>query len=566
MMSYFANSYYQNWYSNYYYYILYGLIDFDPNAPLDEQYVDAEKKETYYDFFVEGAKTTVTNYLKYCEAAKADSTVNFADLEAEAETYAKESIKSIKDAAKTAGTDFTTYVRQYIGKDINESDLRKALVIEHIAADYAQIVYDRMLEATTSDREDKYFKDNLSSFISADYLEYTIVSEVVAEKVDENDYEGGKDSQEYKDAVAAAEEKAKKLNEANKIAHQEIINKLATATTVEEFKRIILAEEYNDAFTSAYDTAIKDFKDEEKPSEEAKQEFAASVKAAIIDAVIAGKTDLEIENPSEENKDEETEESAWEKATKTIPTTIITALTKVVTNATKSVAYTLESDLGKFLFGGVKAQYGIEYAEGETEGTSASANTTHKVDKEMTEDEQKLGQYSLSVYFVTEAAHRDETALRDVGHILFKIDTAKDTDPAVSYKTSEEAKAAAEKLLEEIKATAVDGVVSKETFEELAKDTHDSNVFYEDVNKGEMVAEFDEWLFAAEKVGDVGLVYGESSNYKGWHIIYYVGESGNIAWRLSARSAATEEDMEKWFEELPYTVTTDDGVFSQIFN
>ena len=553
MMSYFTNSYYMNWYSNYYYYILYGLVNFDPNTPLDEQYVDAEKTQTYYDFFVEGAKASVTNYLKYCEAAKADSTVNFAELEAEAKEYANDSIKSLKDAAKESETDFTTYVRQRWGKNVSESDLRKALVIEHIASDYAQTVYDRMHDATTSKREEKYFGDNLASFISADYLVYTLPSEVEPEEVDEKEFEGGKDSQEYKDAVAAAQEKAKKLNEAAKIAHQEVIDKLATAKTVEEFKKFLLEEKYNSEFKTAYDAAVKSFKDEEKPSEEEMQNFAASVKGAIIDAVIAGKTSLDSDSVQSQ---EDTELSAWEKAKNSIPTSIITALTKVITNATKSATYTLESDLGKFLFGGVKAQYGIE---GETEGTSAAVNTTYKFDKEMSEEEQKSGKYSLSVYFVTEAAHRDETALRNVGHVLFKVDTAKDTDPAVSYKTSDEAKAAAEKLLEQIKAETN---LTKEKFEEFGKSTHDDNVFYDDVNKGEMEKAFEDWLFAAKTEGEVGLV---ETSY-GWHVMYYGGESGNVAWRVTARDGATEEDMEKWFEELTYTVTINEAIFDQIFN
>ena len=74
MMSYYANSYYQNWYSQYYYYIMFGMIKFDPNAPLSEQ-LTTDGKTTYYDYFVNGTKNTVTTYLKYCEEAMVDPEV-----------------------------------------------------------------------------------------------------------------------------------------------------------------------------------------------------------------------------------------------------------------------------------------------------------------------------------------------------------------------------------------------------------------------------------------------------------------------------------------------------------
>ena len=79
-----------------------GYISFNPNTPLNEQYTDASKAQTYYDYFVAGTKSTVETYLKYCEAAKADSSVDFDKLESEAKDYAKTSIDQLKEAAKTS--------------------------------------------------------------------------------------------------------------------------------------------------------------------------------------------------------------------------------------------------------------------------------------------------------------------------------------------------------------------------------------------------------------------------------------------------------------------------------
>ena len=564
MMSYYANSYYQNWYSQYYYYIMFGMIKFDPNASFKDQ-LTTDGKTTYYDYFVNGTKSTVDTYLKYCEEAMVDPDVNYGKLEEEAKQYAKESIDSLREAAKQNSTDLKSYIRQYFGQYISVNDLKKALVIEHIASDYYEIVHDRKFDAVDSAREDKYFADHLSEFVSAEYLIYTLSSTVTAEKVDETKFEGGKNSQEYKDAVAAAEAKAKEANEKAKLADKEKLDKLATATTLEEFKTMFLEFNYDKAFKSTYDTAVKNFASTDKPSTEALEAYKSELKDKVIAAVVEGLDDL----PKEE-EDASTPETAadvtpvktkWEKAQETFPKSLIAALKKVITDNTKTISYTLESDLGKFFFAGVKDQYKIDYKEGEEKGTNAPLYDHFFDDTEYTADADKnIGKYSMSLYFVTEEAHRDDYILRDVGHILFKVDE-KGTNGA--YKTSAEAKKAAEELYEKIKAELVDGKISKEKFEEFAKVTQDSSVFYDDVPKGKMSDEFEDWLYSDERkeAGEIGLVETEH----GWHIMYYGGET-EAAWRNVAHDGATDEDMDEWFKALTHNVTINDKIFEKIFN
>ena len=561
MMSYYANSYYQNWYSQYYYYIMFGMIKFDPNAPLSEQ-LTTDGKTTYYDYFVNGTKGTVTTYLKYCEEAMVDPEVNYNELEKEAEDYAKESIESLRTAAKQNSMSLKSYIRQYFGQYISVNDLKKALVIEHIATDYYEIVHGRKFDAVDEAREDKYFGEHLNEFISAEYIVYTLSSTVTAEKVDETKYEGGKNSQEYKDAVAAAEAKAKEANEKAKIDAKEKLDKLATAKTLEEFKTMFLEFNYDSAFQSTYDTAVKNFASGDKPSTEELEAYKAELKDKVIAAVVEGKDDLDKEESTPETTADTTlTKTKWETAKETFAKSLITALKKVITDNTKSTAYTLSSDLGKFLFAGVKDQYGLEYADGEEKGTSAPLYDHFYDETEYTADADKnIGKYSMSLYFVTEAAHRDEYILRDVGHILFKVDSSDTT--GTYYKTELAAKTAADKLYEEIKAQLVDGKITKEKFEEFAKNTHDSNVFYEDVAKGDMVAEFEDWLYAAETEGEIGLV---KTSY-GWHIMYYGGETGEPAWRPTAHTGATNEEMDTWFEALTHEVTINDSIFEKIFN
>lgn len=56
---------------------------------------------------------------------------------------------------------------------------------------------------------------------------------------------------------------------------------------------------------------------------------------------------------------------------------------------------------------------------------------------------------------------------------------------------------------------------------------------YETIYKGQMVSEFDAFCFGDRKPGDAAIVYGESSQYAGYHIIYFVGEGPVFADYLS---------------------------------
>ena len=577
MMEYFANAYYSNWYKQNYYYILLGYISFNPSTPLDEQYTDSSKAQTYYDYFVQGTKTTVETYLKYCEAAKADSTIDFAKLESEAKANTEDMIAQLKEAA-TQYSDyyyemfktkisFSDYIEMNFGKNVTADTLEKAFVIENIATLYYQIVLERTSNSVTSAREDKYFEENLSSFVTAEYLVYTVSSPKTVEfpmaenyiggagsvayreaiegktaeqatEIDPSDYEGGAASAAYRRDLAIAENN-KKENEESLARDREIVERLASAKTEEEFRSILLA----------------------------------------INA-----------NPI---------------------------------NQTKTASYALTSKLGQALFGGVKAQYGIPYEYNEVVGTSAAKNDVwmwnmlevnienYELSIKITEDaiaelveeiatetdadakaaleaskktleeslektktnletaKEKLAnvettnEYSYSVYFVTEAAHRDEYKARDVGHILFKVDASKDTDPAVSYKTYEEARAAALYLFEQMREERVDGLITKAKFEEFGKDTHDSNIFYEDVKKGDMIEPFEDWLYSATTVGQTGLV---ETTY-GWHIVYYDGEHERDVWQVTAKEGAIAEDLYAWYESLPtYNIQFKDNVFKDIFN
>ena len=167
---------------------------------------------------------------------------------------------------------------------------------------------------------------------------------------------------------------------------------------------------------------------------------------------------------------------------------------------------------------------------------------------------------SESGYYVVAFAGRDDNHYRtaSVRHILIKA--AADENGAYT----EEAKAAAMARAEEILAEFEAGDRSEESFAALAEQysedagSNTNGGLYEDVAKGQMVKEFNDFCFGGHKPGDTGIVYGESAAYAGYHVMYYVGEgelySDTIALN-DLRSAAEEA----WMTELLSGYETKDG-------
>lgn len=146
--------------------------------------------------------------------------------------------------------------------------------------------------------------------------------------------------------------------------------------------------------------------------------------------------------------------------------------------------------------------------------------------------------YTVCVYFVTATPYLDETATKDVAHILVKFDS--------STPTAEEdaaAKAEAEAILAEFKS----GEQTKDAFITLGEEnTDDSSVLYENVKKDEMVKEFNDWIFdAARNVGDTDVV---KTDY-GYHVMYFVGD-GKPEWFANTLDTIVSEKNTKALEAL----------------
>ena len=74
-----------------------------------------------------------------------------------------------------------------------------------------------------------------------------------------------------------------------------------------------------------------------------------------------------------------------------------------------------------------------------------------------------------------------------------------------------------------------------------------------------MVEEFDAFCFEeGRKSGDTGIVYGETSSYAGYHVMYYVGE-GDMYSNIIAESNLLSADLNDWIAEVTEGYTASYG-------
>lgn len=178
-----------------------------------------------------------------------------------------------------------------------------------------------------------------------------------------------------------------------------------------------------------------------------------------------------------------------------------------------------------------------------TTSSGSSLNTTYS--EWLLDASRKTGDVEVfegsTGYFVIMYVSRDSNdyLLRSVRHILVKAVADDDGE------YTEEALATALESAEELYAEWQEGDADEDSFAALANESSEdggSNTvggLYEDIYKGQMVTEFNDFVFdSSRKYGDTGIVYGESSSsYAGYHIMFYVGE-GDMTY---AQTLADEE-------------------------
>ena len=148
----------------------------------------------------------------------------------------------------------------------------------------------------------------------------------------------------------------------------------------------------------------------------------------------------------------------------------------------------------------------------------------------------------------SDAAETDETETTAAG----ETETAETESAEAQEQAKEDAKAAAKIKAEQILDDWKNGDATEDSFAELANtysDDSGSNTnggLYEAVKKGQMVTNFNDWIFdASRKPGDTGIV---ESDY-GCHIIYFVGDNKE-EWYVNIKDTITSNKLNDYMSNL----------------
>ena len=172
------------------------------------------------------------------------------------------------------------------------------------------------------------------------------------------------------------------------------------------------------------------------------------------------------------------------------------------------------------------------------------------------------GKETINGYYAVYFTGRDdnEVLLQNVRHILAKFEGGT-TDDNGTTTYSDEEKAAAKETAEQILADWQAGEATEESFAALANEKSDdgdgtTGGLYENVYPGQMVVNFNDWLFDESRVvGDTGVVETEY----GYHVMYYVGASEQTYRNYMIENTLRSEDVEAWYNGIVEAQTLTEG-------
>ncbi len=170
--------------------------------------------------------------------------------------------------------------------------------------------------------------------------------------------------------------------------------------------------------------------------------------------------------------------------------------------------------------------------------------------------ESDYGWYAV-MFLERDDNHYNTVAAR---HILIKAEA--DEDGTYTDEAKEAALAKIEEILDEYEA----GDMTEESFaalaEQYSEDTgsNTNGGLYEGIYKNQMVTEFNDFCFdESRKPGDTSIVYGESTSYVGYHLVYFVGTEDSLYSDTLADADMRSNEYNAWKEAALEDYTSSNG-------
>ncbi len=365
-----------------------------------------------------------------------------------------------------------------LGDGIKRGDVLDALELEALAGMYYDKYHEEKTAAVTKEDIDKYIEDNKADFYQADYLKFTVSLE--AEDY-EDDADGFADAKELADKYLAL---------------------MAAAKTEKAFReqvlRYIVDRDFDTQITKLVSAA-------NKPADAVLATEKSNMLAELIKVLLDEETLPELA----------TDATALEKELRKVLEALMSTCTTALDALEGQQAY-------------------VEEPEEDDDITPWLIKENATVGTTKTDDASDEDVYSKTVYMLTKALYIYDEETVNVGHILAEANKSSATEAEL---------AAAKKEAEDILASFLAGEKTKDAFEALGEEkTDDSNVFYDNVAQGDMVTEFNDWIFdEARKEGDTAVV---QTDY-GFHVMYFVGQGEN-----TSITAATEGIVDDLYTEF----------------
>ncbi len=537
MMSYFFQTQYQNFYSQYQSYMSYFSLDttkslkeqkFGDTSVQGKGYETSflgEFDGTWFDYFMNSATESATQILIYCEEAD----VRGIKLDDEDLKELETSIETIETTAAASNYSTNAYIAQMYGTGVKMSDIKKAMKLSMLAQKCMLDIQEEIQDSISDEDINTAYNASKLDFNLVDYVKYNVsvkYEDVAAELL----------GSDYTDAELKEKSAEVLLKYAEKItAAKADMKEFEAAKTADDFKLLI----YKKAAEAKYDTeyAKIDLEDGKTPDNE---DTVKEIKKFVIDAVAAEiAADKENNDPAYTADGDVYKISTYE-VTKEYAEAVnevkIAAFEEVYKNkesyVVEKATYTKDDDFSEWAFEDGRAADDIKTI---LEGDGSE-------DDSITKDE---GSFSASVYFLTKAQYKDESLSKNVSYMVF---------------TSEDLAIAA------IEAFA-EGTISKEAFEAIATEKAASaNSDIEDYTKGALgVDAFDKWLFDDETV--IGSYTKEpiSADSSSYIVAYYHGD-GEANWKLTVEASIFNEEYTKYYDNMQstYTVKVKEKILNKV--
>ena len=470
---------------------------------------------TWFDYFAGLATESARQVLACCEKAK------YYGIELTEEDHAaiQSELNMLEYYAAIYGYTTSGYLGEMYGKGVALKDVQAMMELTKLASKYAALCDEEFYNAVSDARIQEYYKENqheLDKYI--DYVGYSFTTKFTPDK----------DGDATKDEVKKYQDEQKK--------YANLVTALAATTD-----KHIFTETLQDFF-------YKEYLEEEKKK--------------LLDKKTEG---AELTPEEIARCEQEAAKRAWAEAN---AATVENYSKPSTTSSDKNVKAFID-----WLFETKKNETTNKDEFLRQEGEVKEIKDVNEA-KKNDEDKYTAVSSTYAVYRTTSGFHRDSSLIRDVGHILFKSTTYDEVTRSDSF-TGEikeladqilardgilTAKTMAEGLLAKMKAdgkieTVTEGgvtyyVIDKDVFEEYGNIyTGDGSVFYEKVGAGQMVEEFEDWLFdAARKEGEISYPEAVETTY-GYHIMMYCGNQKD-AWSHNIRTTLSGEDYEDYMADL----------------